>query len=117
MSRSSLVLLVVSFLGCTPPAPRITPGTCANEVCTEAQRCDGPTLRCVTNELPKVMLVGEFMGMEAATTSAQIPSAAACKSGTGKRTPRVIREAGTDGEPERGDGILSVWRLKFGVWR
>ena len=67
MSRSSLVALLVSFLGCAPPAPRITPGACANEVCTQTQRCDGPTLRCVTNESPNVTLVGPTTSISAAS--------------------------------------------------
>lgn len=47
--------VVVSLMACS--APPLPEGACAGVVCTQAQRCEPSTLRCVRNALPKVVLI------------------------------------------------------------
>lgn len=47
--------VVLSLMACS--TPQLPEGACAGVICTEAQRCERSTLRCVKNELPKVMLI------------------------------------------------------------
>lgn len=53
MSTRWLAVLFLMSCSETITAP---PDDCGGEVCVEGQRCDLPTLRCVTNEAPRVVL-------------------------------------------------------------
>ena len=50
--------VVVVFLAACTERSGSGPDGCGGQTCTERQRCDALTLRCVTNERPKVTLVG-----------------------------------------------------------
>ena len=54
-TRWPCAVVMLSLMACSR-APLVE-GGCAGVICSEAQRCEPSILRCVKNELPKVMLM------------------------------------------------------------
>lgn len=59
MTRWSCAAVMVCLMACSDGRPhQPLPDLCGGEQCEEGQRCDLPTLHCVTNEAPRLLLHG-----------------------------------------------------------